>query len=444
MKHRGRHRRRRRGRALRAALAGAALALTGAATMISASQATVADDPGRLKPLLSHSERAPMRLTEHRVPQRWLDRLSSAMGSPLDVATVLGTADRTLRGTAECTAGERRALPVAPAATRAYCWDEADTRGWRPGAVAASGDSDGSPGPDPVIVSAWSRETGGPAGRGLARVDLVAAGAPDAAGDAGEEDRPRRTSALLVVPVDGGDDYRGLASPVTGMVRHQDKLLVTGGTGDRNALYVYDLDRILRTTADADAVGRVPGGWAALGQPYVLPAVAAYRLSEGVGAARPYTLALDRGSTPPGLVAGEWVPPDGERPTRLWRYAFSTDPSRAGLPAAEADGRVDAREAYETGADGVRGVLAHRPPGQARAEWYLGRAAGDGPDGRGTLVRQDTGGTRAAECGADRSQRCWSPGAGPLSYRPGTGEVWSQAGRVLFAMPLTSVDGSLG
>lgn len=53
MKHRGRHRRRRRGAAVRAFLAGTALALTAAATLISASQATVAENPGALKPLTS-------------------------------------------------------------------------------------------------------------------------------------------------------------------------------------------------------------------------------------------------------------------------------------------------------------------------------------------------------------------------------------------------------
>lgn len=50
MSARGRHRRRKRGRALRAVLTGAALGLTAAATMISASQATVGSDPGALKP----------------------------------------------------------------------------------------------------------------------------------------------------------------------------------------------------------------------------------------------------------------------------------------------------------------------------------------------------------------------------------------------------------
>ncbi len=240
--------------------------------MISVSQATVADDPGRLEPLTAASDRAPLRLTEHRVPQRWLDRLSSAMGRPVDLRTALAGAGRTLRDAGDCTAAEREALPVAPAATRAYCWAEADTRGWLPGAVAVSGDGDQAPG---VIVSAWSRESDGAAGRSAARVAFVDAGEPPAGRDG--PDRPREVSALLAVPVDGGQDYRALSSPVSGMVRYQDKLLVTAGAGDADALYVYDLDRIQRATSDAAVVGRVPGGWAADGQAYVLPAVASYR-----------------------------------------------------------------------------------------------------------------------------------------------------------------------
>ena len=85
MKHRGRHRRRRRGRALRAVLAGTALALTAAATMISASQATDVRDPGALKPLTRPADTEPLRLTEEPVPQQWLDRLSEEMGRPVGV-----------------------------------------------------------------------------------------------------------------------------------------------------------------------------------------------------------------------------------------------------------------------------------------------------------------------------------------------------------------------
>ncbi|NEC73828.1 hypothetical protein, partial [Streptomyces rochei] len=302
MKHRGRHRRRRRGRALRAALTGAALALTGAATMISASQATMADDPGELKPLTSVAATDDLRLTEHHVPRPWLDRLSAAMGDPVGVGAVLDSADHTLRDAADCTAEEREALPVSPAATRAYCWEADDTEGWHPGAVTTSGDADddGRWGARRVVLSAWSRDDGTPEG-GLARVSFV---------DADDPGRLPYTSALLAVPVDGGHDYRGLASPVSGMVWYQDKLLVTAGTGGRDALFVYDVDRIQRATTDADAVGRVPGGWAAAGHRYVLPAVASYRLSDSSGAARPGALSLDRGTVPASLVASERVPAD--------------------------------------------------------------------------------------------------------------------------------------
>ncbi len=435
MRQRGRHRRRSRGRALRAALTGAALALTGAATLISASQATVADDPGALKPLTSAAETGALRLTEHRVPGAWLERLSASMGEPAGVDAVLGSADHTLRDGADCTAGEREALPLSPAATRAYCWDDADTDGWRPGAVTTSGDAeaDGRWGAHRVILSAWSRDDGAHEG-GLARVSFV---------DADDLGRLRYTSALLAVPVDGGHDYRALASPVSGMVWYQDKLLVTTAAGDRDALYAYDLDRVQRATTTARTVGRVPGGWAAGGHRYVLPAVASYRLPDTPGAARPGALSLDRGTVPASLVASERVDADGDRPTRLWRYALSTDPARTGLPAADRAGRVDPVEAYRTGAAEVGGVLSHRPAGAARPEWYLGRASG-GQGGRGTLWRQNAAGAHAAECGADRSQRCWSGPAGSLSYWPSTGEVWSQSDRMLFALPLTSLENATG
>lgn len=104
MKQRGRHRRRKRGQALRAFLAGTALALTAAATMISASQATVAANPGPLKPLSSAADTDPMRLKESRVPQSTLDRLSSAMGRPAGVSAVLDSADRSLGDAIDCTA----------------------------------------------------------------------------------------------------------------------------------------------------------------------------------------------------------------------------------------------------------------------------------------------------------------------------------------------------
>ncbi|MFF5256357.1 hypothetical protein ACFY4K_30505 [Streptomyces leeuwenhoekii] len=491
MKHRGRHRRRRQGRALRAVLAGTALSLTAAATLISASQAQVADGPGALRALDSPAARGELRLTGHRVPAAWLDRLSSAMGRPAAVDAVLGSAGGELRDAAECGAGERAALPVAPAATRAYCWDEADVRGWRPGAVTTSAGAgeDGRWGGRRVIASAWTSEAGDGADDGRAPLpgpgadgDDAGAGAQRGAdgpgGEVGGEEigggmgtgraggggggtgaaatgpglsrvafvdtdapgRPRHVSALLVVPVDGGRDYRGLSSPVSGMAWYRDKLLVTAGAGDRAALYVYDVDRLLRADVGGDAVGRVPGGWSAHGYRYVLPAVAAYH--SAADGPRPAALSLDRTTTPDSVVAAERVSADAARPARLWRYALREDPAPAGPLAADRAGHVDAVEAYETRATGIGGVLAHRAAGAGRGAWYLSHAAG-APESRAALGRQDGEGAEVVECGADRSRHCWSADARSLAYREDTGEVWSQSGRMLFALPLSSLDASL-
>ncbi|MFK4145319.1 hypothetical protein [Streptomyces sp. NPDC004065] len=451
MGHRGRHRRRRRGRAVRAVLAGTALALTATATLISTSQATVAANPGALRPLSSPAELARLRLTEQPVPQRSLDRLATAMGHPVGVSAVLHGADRALRDTGGCSAGEKEALPVEPAATRAYCWDAADaaTRRWQPASVTTSGDAapDGRWGGHRVILSGWTESSGG--GGGAARVAFVNA------------DDPHHLTyswALLVVPVDGGRDYRALRSHVSGMTWYRDKLLVTTTGGERDALYVYDLDRIQRATVHSDAIGRVPGGWSAYGMRWALPAVASYRAADGgcdrtggtdgwagpddTAASCPTGLSLDRTSAPAALVASQAGPRGSGRHTRLWRYYFSSDPARAGLLAADSSGTVLAGEAWESKADGVRGVLSHATGPDSPADWYLARSAGEDA-AHGTLWRQNAHGARAADCGSGDTHRCWGDGTGSLAYWPQTGELWSLSGRTLFALPLSSVDRSL-
>ncbi|TXS48422.1 hypothetical protein EAO75_15815 [Streptomyces sp. uw30] len=429
MKHRGRHRRRKQGRAVRAFLAGTALALTAAATMISASQATVGDNPGALTPLTRAADTGALRLQEQSVPQATLDGLSSGMGKPVGVSAVLETADRSLRDAAGCTATERSALPVAPTATRAYCWDAADTRTWRAGAVTTSGDADddGWWNDNRVILSGWNEGT---ADRGLARVSFV---------DANDLAHLRYASALLVVPVDGGRDYRALTSRLSGMVWYQDKLLVTAADG----LYVYDMNRVQRTTVDSAAVGRVAAGWSAHGHRFVLPAVGSYRLTGASAAPHLGGISLDRSTAPDSLVASERTAADSDRPARLWRYDFDKDPARPGLLATDATGSASAVEAYETDASGIEGVLSHRASGAQDPAWYVGRAPGS-TDRHGSLWRQDAEGAEATRCGEQNAPRCWGLQAGPLSYWEATGEVWSQSGRMLFAMPLESIDGALG
>ncbi|GHE01317.1 hypothetical protein [Streptomyces alanosinicus] len=443
MKHRGRHRRRRRGAALRAFLTGTALALTAAATLISVSQADVTDSPGALRPLSAPADTAPLGLRERLVPARTLDRLAAAMGRPVGVDDVLASADRETNASADCSATDRATLPVTPAPARAYCWDPADTAGdWRPASVTTSGDADddGVWGAHRVVLAGWTHSTtsGRAAERGLARVAFM---------DAGDPARLAYRWVLLVVPVDGGRDYRGLSSAISGMVWYQDKLLVTTRTGSADALYVYDLDRIQRTDVDGSAIGRVPGGWSADGYRFVMPAVGSYRFTAGrcarSGPPCPGALSLDRGSAPDSLVAAEWTAPDGDRGARLWRYAFSTDPARGGLLATDAGGRAKAVQAYRTRAAGIRGVLSYRQPGTGRVSWYVGRLPGS-RDGHGALWRQDVDGATAARCGSDGSHRCWAAAAGSLSYWQETGEVWSLSDRMLFTVPLAALDRSVG
>ncbi|MFF9817842.1 hypothetical protein [Streptomyces sp. NPDC014006] len=411
MKHRGRHRRRRRGAALRAVLAGTALALTAAATMISASQATVADDPGPLKRLASAGGPDAPPLAAEPVPRDTLDRLATAMGQPVGMDAVLRGADHTLRPADDCPAEEKRALPVAPAATRAYCFPGADTATWRPGAVAVSGDGTGR-----LLASAWSRDA-------LAKVAFV---------DASDPRHPAYSWALLALPVDGGRDYRALTSDVSGMVWDHDTLLVTAGPRDRAALYAFDVRRALRADVDSAAVGRLPGGWSAAGARFVLLAVASY---VPVGdTPRAAGLGLDRTGARAALAVAERVPAGEHRPTRLWRYRLGAD----GLPLTDTLGRAVPDAVYTTKATEVRGVLPYG------SRWYLARAGGGTDDGRGTLWRQDADGARTTACGSDDTHWCWSDPPRSLSYAPATGELWSVSGTTLFAVPLTTLDAALG
>ncbi|MEU4149298.1 hypothetical protein [Streptomyces sp. NPDC026659] len=446
MKHRGRHRRRRRGMALRAVLTGTGLALTAAATLISASQATVTGDPGALTPLTAQADTAPLRLQENLVPARTLDRLAGSMGRPVGVDAVLRDADRAMRVGSACDSEERATLPLAPTATRSYCWDRADTAdtAWRPASVTTSGDADedGVWGTHRVVLTGWSHSTteGSGAERGLARVAFA---------DFDDPARPVYRWVLLVVPENGGSDYRGLDSGISGMVWYDNKLLVSAGRTGAEALYVYDLDRIQRTTVDEPAIGRVPHGWSAAGYRYVMPAIGSYRFHDGrcgtSGPPCPGPLSLDRGTSPDSLVAGEQTPASGERRTRLWRYAFSGAPARGGLLATDSTGRADAAEVYRTRARGIRGVLSYHRPGTDMSSWYIGTQPKSAND-RGGLWRQDTRGATAARCGSDSSHHCWTDpadSAGSLSYWQETGEVWSLSDRMLFAVPLARLEESL-
>lgn len=445
MKPRGRHRRRRRGQALRATLAGTALALTAAATLISTSQATGGNSPGGLTELRAGAAARSLRLHENLTSRASLDTLSGNMGGNVGVEGVLDDTDRAMRATADCSASERSALPVQPTATRAYCWDGSDarTRAWQPRSVTTSGDADatGQWGTRRVILAGWTHRGGQAASpardKAFAKVAFVDATDPDAL---------RYRWVLLVAPRAGGKDFTAVRSGLGGMVWYQDKLIVTAAHGA--GLLVFDLHRVLRAGVDSPAVGRTGGGYSAAGYRYVMPAVGSYDPEGGVctrARAVPCfgSLSLDRTTAPASLVATEAA--GGAERTRVWRYPFSTVVYRTGL-LADSRRHVDAVEAYTTKGTGVSGVLSHRSAGAREARWYVGRPSTGGAQ-HGSLWRQDGRGAQAATCTADQSHACWGLGPGALSYWPQTGELWTltapAARRVLYAVPLKSVDESV-
>ncbi|MEV0226097.1 hypothetical protein [Streptomyces sp. NPDC050704] len=466
MTQRGRHRRRNKGRVLRAALSGTALALTAAATIISTSQAAGSDNPGPLKPLTSASETGKLQLHENLVSETTLNTLQSGMGGHVGVNAVLKSANHPMRNKAACNSTEAAALPVEPVATRAYCWDSGDatTQKWLPQSVTTSGDADndGKWGDDRVILAGWTHndhKAGEPADdKGLARVAFI---------DANDPKNLKYRWVLLVAPLDGGKDFGAVRSHLGGMVWYQDKLIVTAknGADHNNALFVFDMNRILQADVNSSEVGKVSGGWSAKGYQYVMPAIGSYNLTGGKCDATTddkvpcfASVSLDRTSTPDSLVANEWFSSGGTQPARVWRYYYSTASDRTGLLGSNSSDNVNVDEVYETEAVGVQGVLSYKPSGASEANWYTGYAPGS-RDRHGTLWRQNESTAKAAKCGSGETYACWGQHTESLSYWQETGELWTLTEwaankdnewkppaipeRVLYAVPLSSVDSSV-
>jgi hypothetical protein len=466
MTYRGRHRRKRRGQALRAVLTGTALGLTAAATLISTSQAAGGDDPGKLVQLESSAEIGKLQLHENLVSPSSLTTLTGNMGGNVGVHGVLQSANHPMRNKSACSGTEAAALPVEPTASRAYCWDSGDatTQKWLPQSVTTSGDADndGKWGEDRVILSGWTHndhKAGEPADdKGLARIAFI---------DANDPGNLTYRWVLLVAPLSGGTDFGAVRSHIGGMVWYQDKLIVTAknGADHNNALFVFDMHRILQANVNSDAVGKVSGGYSAHGYQYVLPAIGSYDLTGGACTASNDnavpcfgSISLDRTSTPDSLVAGEWFSSGGTEPARIWRYYYSTASDRTGLLGSNSSDNVNADEAYETKAVGLQGVISHKRSGADKADWYVDYAPGTRGK-HGTLWRQNTGGTEAAKCTADQAYACWGQHTESMSYWAATGELWTLTEwaankdnewepdaipeRVLYAVPLSSVDDAL-
>ncbi|MFI1510343.1 hypothetical protein [Streptomyces sp. NPDC020597] len=446
---------------LRATVATACLAVAALLAPVNAAEAAPGDNPGALTALTSSAELAKLRLVEHRVPTSSLDNLASQMGTSRGVDQVLASANHTMRNAASCSGTETAALPVKPTAQAAYCWDTGDavTQDWLPQSVTSSGDADndGVWGDNKVILSGWG-QNGTTTTDHMGRIAFIDANNPGAF---------KYRWVLPVVPLNGGTDYRALKTHMGGMVWYQDKLIVTSWEkdADNNVMYVFDMKRILQATVNSSTVGKVSGGWSAGGYQYVMPAIGSYSLAGGAcNSANDDSLpcfgsiSLDRSSTPDSLVATEWFSSGGTQPARIWRYDFGSDP---GYLATDGSGRVNASQAYETKAVGLQGVLSHSATSGGTPNFYVDDARG-GVGQHGILWRQNAGGAKAAaNCGQDITYACWGQHTESMSYWWSTGQVWTltewaadSAGhwsgtdsaipqRVLFSVPLSSIDASL-
>ena len=241
--------------------------------------------------------------------------------------------------------------------------------------------------------------------------------------DVTDPQKPAYRFALLVEPK--GTTSAPTFAPVTlhagGLAWVGDLLYVA----DTNAgLRVFDLGAMLEVPTDLDVVGCAAGTCRAGLYKYVVPQVAAYRTRSSCAPLFSY-VALDRGTTPPSLLSGEYCGGQacGGAPLagRAFRWPLVRDATRL------AAGLSFPSEAYRLGHAQVQGIAA------LGAELLLSSSAPEA--GKGALVR--------APVGAPSRELPWVDAPEDLLVDGARGEIWGlseQAGaRVVFGVARTSL-----
>lgn len=407
----------------------AAVAVAGATLFTgAASQAAVADNPGKLERITASSELAKLTLTENTVSPDTIAELDSRLPN-VGVDTVLKSANHPMTRTdSGCRASEKAALPIKPQAASAYCFDSGDalTQQWLPQSVTSSGDADddGLWGTNKVILSGWTHNdhlneeypSEPDEDKALARVAFI---------DANDPANLKYRWVLLAVPTEGGANFAKLGSHLGGMVWYGDKLIVTASNGDahNNAMFVFSMKHILQATKNSREIGKVDGGYSAHGYQYVMPAIGSYSLNGKCSSANDdavpcfASISLDRSSSPHRIVANEWFSSGGTQPARLFRYDLA--PVTNDMPlAVNGSKKASAADAYETKAVGVQGALAYQNT------WYVPSARG-GPGQHGIMWRQDTNGATSTSCSGSPAIACWAKHSESMSLWWQTKTVWS-------------------
>jgi hypothetical protein len=298
-----------------------------------------------------------------------------------------------------------------PCAEQAFQWDatDRDDAAWYPQGLTGSfaGSEAGLVAGRVILAAAWyNRDENNPDGgenRG-ARVSFV---------DLSEPGSPRYRHVLLVEPVAGDDEDSapGLKPVVlhAGGIAWFGSLLYVAETS--KGFRVFDLDQILEIPGgDPEAFGRGADGqgYSTWGYRYVLPQVGSYRLTEDACCARFSFVAVDRSSSPPSLVAGEYTSDDDAG--RLHRWPL--DPSTGRLATDE--GVLTANELILAGVRKMQGGLSidgrfFISSSQPKSSW---------PPSPSTLY--------SARPGEAISAHPWPSGPEDLVYAPAADRLWSQ------------------
>ncbi len=287
----------------------------------------------------------------------------------------------------------RRSLMRALKVHRAYTFDRTDRRDprWWPQGVSTSADAsdDERVGGRRLVVVAWYAkelpgDESGHQGSRLTFYDL---------------DTRRYQHVLLVVPQlkDGAPRLVPLRAHAGGIVWHGPYLHVAATS---RGLYTCRVDDLFEVTEGVATTSTY-------GYRFVLPVRFAYQAEtdDGHERLRYSFLSLNRGTSPPELVAGEYG--RGEKTRRLVRFHRSTQRQRCSRPPTTASARPTG---LDEGVGQMQGAVV------ARGRLHL--TVSHGPRMPGSVY--------VGEPGSFRRHR-WATPMGPedIAYWPSTDELWS-------------------
>ena len=332
----------------------------------------------------------------------------------VSIADVLGDLNRT---------GARiQTLPgSAPGVQRAYAWEVGDeaVAYWIPQGLTGSFDATptGTIDGKKVVLVSWYydqvEDPGSTVEKGI-RIAIVDVTDPAAF---------VYRFALLVEPVaaTGLPTWKSVPFHAGGLAWIGDRLYVPITTG---GFRVFDLGTILRVDGTEDRIGRdaATGVYDAHGYKYVIPQIATYATT-GACDPRFSFVALDRSSTPPSLVSGEY---DAASVTgRLYRWPLAS----TGELQLTDQGRVIPDAAYVMAESHVQGAFA-----RAQTYWL---SSSRPAAGAGELVR--------TQVGAASATLGWSDSPEDLAFDAQASAVWSLSeganARYVFAVSLDAIDG---